>query len=147
MVRESKSPHSTPTFCVRKPNGKWRLVHAYNKLNNATVPAQTPIPRKDVLLNNMSSSTLYSALDLVDGYYQILMREGDIPLTAHLRRVFEVMRANKRYANIDKCVVAAEEIRGPRLLCQQGRRTRRSREGQSHCGMAVPEVTEGPPEV
>ncbi|POM63460.1 Pol protein, partial [Phytophthora palmivora] len=59
MVRESKSPHSTPTFCVRKPNGKWRLVHAYNKLNNATVPAQTP---KDVLLNNMSGCTLYSAL-------------------------------------------------------------------------------------
>ncbi|KAG2834701.1 hypothetical protein PC111_g5717 [Phytophthora cactorum] len=44
MVRESKSPHSTPTFCVRKPNEKWRLVNAYNKLNNATVPAQTPIP-------------------------------------------------------------------------------------------------------
>ncbi|POM71094.1 LOW QUALITY PROTEIN: Pol protein [Phytophthora palmivora] len=53
--RESKSPHSTPTFCVRKPNGKWCLVHVYNKLNNATVQAQTPIPRKDVLLNNMSS--------------------------------------------------------------------------------------------
>ncbi|POM66965.1 LOW QUALITY PROTEIN: Pol protein [Phytophthora palmivora] len=82
MVRESKSPHSAPTFCVRKPNGKWRLVHAYNKLNNATVPAQTPIPRKDVLLNNMSGCTLYSALDLVDGYYQILMGESDIPLTA-----------------------------------------------------------------
>ncbi|POM72420.1 Reverse transcriptase, partial [Phytophthora palmivora] len=47
MVRESKSPHSTPTFC-------------------------TPIPRKDVLLNKMSGCTLYSALDLVDGYYQIL---------------------------------------------------------------------------
>ncbi|POM62396.1 RNA-directed DNA polymerase [Phytophthora palmivora] len=176
MVRESKSPHSTSTFCVRKPNGKWRLVHAYNKLNNATVPAQTPIPRKDVLLNNMSGCTLYSALDLVDGYYQILMRESDIPLTAvstpsgmlwewlvmpqglsnapamfnrlvtrlfrplrtfaqtyfddifvhsraeggqtamevhlkHLRRVFEVMRANKLYANIGKCVFAAEEIK------------------------------------
>ncbi|POM69902.1 Hypothetical protein PHPALM_13768 [Phytophthora palmivora] len=82
MVRESKSPHSTSTFCIRKPNGKWRLVHAYNKLNNATVPAQTPIPRKDVLLNNMSGCTLYSALDLVDGYYQILMQESDIPLTA-----------------------------------------------------------------
>ncbi|KAG3195849.1 hypothetical protein PC128_g8155 [Phytophthora cactorum] len=82
MVRESKSPHSTPTFCVRKPNGKWRLFHAYNKLNNATVPAQTPIPRKDVLLNNMAGCELYSALDLVDEYYQILMRESDIPLTA-----------------------------------------------------------------
>ncbi|POM77184.1 LOW QUALITY PROTEIN: Pol protein [Phytophthora palmivora] len=72
MVRESKSPHSTPTFFVRKPNGKRRLVHAYNKLKIVTVPAQTPIPRKDVLLNNMSGCTLYSALDLVDGYYQIL---------------------------------------------------------------------------
>ncbi|KAG2981884.1 hypothetical protein PC128_g10114 [Phytophthora cactorum] len=74
MARESKSPHSTPTFCVRKPNGKWRLVHAYNMLNNAMVPAQTPILRKDVLLNNMPGCELYSALDLVDGYYQILMR-------------------------------------------------------------------------
>ncbi|GMF29516.1 unnamed protein product [Phytophthora fragariaefolia] len=151
MVRESKSPHSSPTFCVRKPNGKWRLVHAYNKLSSATVLAQTPIPRKDVLLNNMAGCTLFSALDLVDGYYQILVRESDIPLTAvstpsgmiwaplrafaqtyfddifvhsrakngqmamevplgHLRRVFEVMRANKLYANIDKCVFGAEEI-------------------------------------
>ncbi|POM63252.1 reverse transcriptase, partial [Phytophthora palmivora] len=124
----------------------------------------------------MSGCTLYSALDLVDGYYQIVMRESDIPLTAvstpsgilwewlvmpqglsnapatfnrlvtqlfrplrtfaqtyfddifvhsraedgqtamdvhlrHLRRVVEVMRANKLYANIDKCVFAAEEIK------------------------------------
>ncbi|POM70073.1 Reverse transcriptase, partial [Phytophthora palmivora] len=29
----------------------------------------------------------------------------------HLRRVFEVMRANKLYANIDKCVFAAEGIK------------------------------------
>ncbi|POM64467.1 LOW QUALITY PROTEIN: Pol protein [Phytophthora palmivora] len=174
MVRESKSPHSTPIFCVRKPNGKWRLVHAYNKLSNASVPAQTSVPRKDMLLNNMSGCTLYSALDLVDGYYQILMRASDISLTVHperdalgvvsdatrpiecpatfnrlvtqlfrplhtfaqtyfddifvhnraeggqaameahrkdLRRVFEVMRANKHYAHIDKCLFAAEEIK------------------------------------
>ncbi|KAG3238903.1 hypothetical protein PI124_g16149 [Phytophthora idaei] len=145
MVRASKSPHSTPTFCVRKPNGKWRLIHAYNKLNNATVPAQAPIPRNDVLLNNMTDCELYSALDLADGYYQILMCERDIPLTAlfrplrayaqtyfddtfvhsraedgktamevhlgHLRRVLEVMRANKLYANIDKCVFALPEIK------------------------------------
>ncbi|POM81197.1 LOW QUALITY PROTEIN: Reverse transcriptase [Phytophthora palmivora] len=223
MVRESKSPHSTPTFCVLKPNGKWRLVHAYNKLNNATVPTQTPI------LARMSDCTLYSALDLVDGYYQILMRESDIPLTAvstpsgmlwewllmpqglsnntpatfnrlvtqlfrplrtfpqtyvddifvhscaegdpaavakwlrvclenseahrhtaievhlrHLRRVFEVMRANKLYANTDKGVFAAEVVK---VLDCFSRRMRRSREGQGHSGLADPEVTEGPPEV
>ena len=73
MVRESKSPHSTPTFCVKKPNGKWLIVHAYNKLNAATVPAQKPIPRKDVLQNNITGCTMYSAPDLVDSYYQPLI--------------------------------------------------------------------------
>ncbi|GMF40065.1 unnamed protein product [Phytophthora fragariaefolia] len=82
MVRESKSPHSSPTFCVRKPNGKWRMVHAFNKLNAAIIPVSMPIPRKDVLQNNMAGCTVFSALDMVDGYYQLLMRESDIPLTA-----------------------------------------------------------------
>ncbi|KAE8894531.1 hypothetical protein PF007_g3624 [Phytophthora fragariae] len=30
----------------------------------------------------MSGSIIYSAIDLTDGFYQILMRESDIPLTA-----------------------------------------------------------------
>ncbi|KAG2777104.1 hypothetical protein PC116_g21790 [Phytophthora cactorum] len=30
----------------------------------------------------MSGSTQYSAIDLMDGFYQILMREDDVPLTA-----------------------------------------------------------------
>jgi hypothetical protein len=58
------------------------LVHAYNKLNGATIPAQTPIPRKDVILKRMVNCTRFSTLDLRDGYYQIRMREKDIPLTA-----------------------------------------------------------------
>jgi hypothetical protein len=81
-VRESISPHSSPTFCVKKATGGWRIVHAFNKLNDATIPAQTPIPRKDMILDSMSGSVVYSAIDLMDGFYQILMREQDIPLTA-----------------------------------------------------------------
>ncbi|CAH0518847.1 unnamed protein product [Peronospora belbahrii] len=56
--------------------------HAAGMLNAATIPAQTPIHRKDVLQNNMVGCTMYNALDLVDGYYQLLMRSSDIPLTA-----------------------------------------------------------------
>ncbi|KAG3213007.1 hypothetical protein PC129_g16054 [Phytophthora cactorum] len=81
-VRESVSPHSSPTFCVKKATGGWRIVHAFNKLNDATIPAQTPIPRKDMVLDTMSGSTQYCAIDLMDGFYQILMREDDVPLTA-----------------------------------------------------------------
>ncbi|KAE9335158.1 hypothetical protein PR003_g13153 [Phytophthora rubi] len=81
-VRESVSPHSSPTFCVKKATGGWGIVHAFNKLNDATIPAQTPIPRKDMVLNTMSGSVIYSAIDLTDGFYPILMRESGIPLTA-----------------------------------------------------------------
>ncbi|KAE8957947.1 hypothetical protein PF011_g30959 [Phytophthora fragariae] len=42
----------------------------------------TPIPRKDVIIDSMALSTIFSALDLRDGFYQILMRESDIPITA-----------------------------------------------------------------
>ncbi|KAG2867792.1 hypothetical protein PC115_g25433 [Phytophthora cactorum] len=69
-------------YCVKKPQGGWRIVHAYSKLNDATIPAQAPILRKDVIIDSMAKSTIYSALDLRDRFYQILMRESDIPLTA-----------------------------------------------------------------
>ena len=52
MMRESKSPHSTPTFCVRKANGKWCIVHAYNKLNAATTR------HRDLFLERMFFRTL-----------------------------------------------------------------------------------------
>ncbi|KAF1336548.1 reverse transcriptase, partial [Globisporangium splendens] len=183
-VRESKSPHCSPTFCVKKATGGWRIVHAFNKLNDATIPAQTPVPRKDMILDGMVGSTVFSAIDLKDGFYQIRMREDDVPLTAvstpsgmlwewlvmpqglknapatfnrmvtnvlrplrtfapsyfddifvhskttngksdvdvhldHLRQVFQVMRENKLYANLKKCMFFAPEI--PVLGCFVGK--------------------------
>ncbi|KAE8971411.1 hypothetical protein PR002_g26839 [Phytophthora rubi] len=53
-VRESISPHSSPTFSVKNATGGWRIVHAFNKLNDASIPAQTPIPRKDMVLDTIS---------------------------------------------------------------------------------------------
>ncbi|KAF1326170.1 reverse transcriptase, partial [Globisporangium splendens] len=167
-VRESKSPHCSPTFCAKKATGGWRIVHAFNKLNDATIPAQTPVPRKDMIIDGMVGSTVFSAIDLTDGFYQIRMREDDVPLTAglknapatfnrivtnvlrplrtfapsyfddifvhskatngksdvdvhldHLRQVFQVMRENKLYANLKKCMFFAPEI--PVLGCFVGK--------------------------
>ncbi|GMF41689.1 unnamed protein product [Phytophthora fragariaefolia] len=61
QVRESNSPHSAPMFCGKKAQDGWRIVHAYNKLNDATVPAQTPVPRKDVVMDSMVLSTIFSS--------------------------------------------------------------------------------------
>ena len=46
------------------------------------VPVQTPIPRKDVIIDGRSKGTIFSSMDMMDGFYQILMRERDIPYTA-----------------------------------------------------------------
>ncbi|KAG3245965.1 hypothetical protein PI124_g9301 [Phytophthora idaei] len=151
QVRESKSPHSAPTFCVKTPQGGWRIVHAYNKLNDATIPAQTPIPRKDVIIDSMAKSTIYSTLDLRDGFYprnaagteerpatfnrcvthllrlvrdfapsyfddvfvhsRAVNGKTDVEVhKEHLRKLLGLMRKNKLYANLKKCIFGASEI-------------------------------------
>ena len=67
---------------MKKATGDWWIVHAFNKLIDTTIPAKTPIPRKDTVLKVMSGSVIFSAIDLNDGLYQILMRKTDIPLVA-----------------------------------------------------------------
>ena len=57
-------------------------MHAFNKLNDFTIPAQTPIPRKCMVLDIMSGSEIFSAIDMTGGFYQILMRDSDILFTA-----------------------------------------------------------------
>ena len=74
-VRGSTSPNSSPTFCVRKTTGGWRKVHAFSKSNAATLPAQTLIPRKDVKIDGMAKSAIFSSMDMMDGFNQILMCE------------------------------------------------------------------------
>ncbi|KAJ8523564.1 hypothetical protein ON010_g17555 [Phytophthora cinnamomi] len=58
------------------------LANPTNKLNDAAVPVQTPIPRNDVIIDSMTGSTADTAIDLRDEFYQILMRENETPLTA-----------------------------------------------------------------
>ncbi|KAG6617742.1 pol protein [Phytophthora cinnamomi] len=150
------------------------LVKEFEDVVSKDPPSQLPPDRG--IRHEIDLVPGTNALDLVDGYYQILMRESDIPLTAvstpsgmlwewlvipqglsnapatfnrlvtqlfrplrafaqtyfddifvhsraeagqtamevhlqQLRCVFEVMRVNKLFANIDKCVFAAEEIK------------------------------------
>ncbi|KAE9050480.1 hypothetical protein PR003_g11236 [Phytophthora rubi] len=81
MIRPSKSPFSSPTFCVRKAVG-WRIVHDFRAINaRIRVPA-TPIPRKEDIYDAMANGRIFSAMDLLWGFFQVRLREQDIPYTA-----------------------------------------------------------------
>ena len=72
---------------MKKATGGWRIVHAFNNLNDATIPVQEPILSKDMVLDSISGSAIFRAIDLTDAFYQICMRPSDIPLTAVSTRV------------------------------------------------------------
>ena len=65
-----------PSF-FKKATRDCRIVHSFIKLNDATIPAQTPIPRKDMVLDSMSGSVIFSAIDLADAFYWIRMQPSD----------------------------------------------------------------------
>ncbi|POM79820.1 LOW QUALITY PROTEIN: Reverse transcriptase, partial [Phytophthora palmivora] len=78
VIRPSKSPFSSPTFCAVG----WRIVHDFRAINaRLRVPA-TLIPRKEDIYDAMAKGKLFSALDLLWGFFQVRLRENDVPYTA-----------------------------------------------------------------
>ncbi|KAG2763736.1 hypothetical protein PC129_g21424 [Phytophthora cactorum] len=82
MIRPSSSPHCAPTFCVKKRSGEWRIVHDFRGLNTKIIVPANPIPRKDDILRAMSTGKLFSAMDLLWGFFQVKLVEEFIPFTA-----------------------------------------------------------------
>ena len=54
----------------------------YRALNKATIRNQYPIPRSDDLLDQLRGAEVFSAIDLMQGYYQIRIRDADCVKTA-----------------------------------------------------------------
>ena len=90
-IRPSCSPYAHPIVCVAKSNGEIRLCTDLRYVNSGTISDAFPMPRTDDLLMSMSNASYTSKLDAVSGYWQIPMRESDIPKTAFVthRGLFE----------------------------------------------------------
>lgn len=86
IIRESKSPHSSPAFYVENHNeikrGKRRMVINYKKINEATIGDSYNLPRKDYILEKIKGSKWFSTLDAKSGFWQLRLHENTKPLTA-----------------------------------------------------------------
>ena len=81
VIRESKSPYSSPVVIVRKKDGTNRVCVDFRKLNCITEFDPTPMPTAEDIFQKMSKAKYLTKLDLSNGYWQIPVAAKDIPKT------------------------------------------------------------------
>ena len=84
VVRHSSSAWASPTVLVRKADGSVRYCVDFRKVNDRTVKDAYPLPRIDMCLDSLGNIKYFSTLDLQSGYWQIRVKESDIPKTAFI---------------------------------------------------------------
>jgi hypothetical protein len=84
VIRESNSPYASPVVVVKKPDGSDRVCIDFRKLNKITVFDPEPMPTAADLFQQLAGSKFFSKIDLCKGYWQVPVREEDIPKTAFI---------------------------------------------------------------
>jgi hypothetical protein len=86
FIRPSSSPWGCPALFVKKKDDSLRMCVDYRPLNEVTVKNKYPLPRIDILFDQLSGACYFSKIDLRLGYHQIKIRQEDIPKTAFSTR-------------------------------------------------------------
>jgi hypothetical protein len=82
FIRPSTSPWGCPALFVKKKDKSLRLCIDYRPLNAVTIKNKYPLPRNDVLFDQLVGAKVFSKIDLRSGYHQIKIQASDIPKTA-----------------------------------------------------------------
>jgi len=82
VVRRSSSPWASPLHMVLKKDGSWRPCGDFRRLNLVTQPDKYPLPNMLDFAHRLAGCTVFSKIDLRKGYWQVPVREEDIPKTA-----------------------------------------------------------------
>jgi hypothetical protein len=85
-IRPSASPWGCSALFVKKKDDSLRLCVDYRPLNAVTIKNKYPLPRIDILFDQLAGARVFSKIDLRSGYHQIKIRPSDIPKTAFSTR-------------------------------------------------------------
>jgi hypothetical protein len=85
-IRPSYSPWGCPAIFVSEKDKTQCLCIDYRPLNAITIKNKYPLPRIDLLFNQLIGAQVFSKIDLHSSYHQIKIHEEDIPKTAFSTR-------------------------------------------------------------
>jgi hypothetical protein len=86
FIHPSSSPWGCPALFVSKKDKGLHLCVDYRPLNAVTIKNKYPLPRIDILFDQLAGAQVFSKIDLHSGYHKIKIRDEDIPKTAFSTR-------------------------------------------------------------
>jgi hypothetical protein len=86
FIRLSSSPWGCLVLFVKKKDQSLRLCVDYRPLNAVTIKNKYPLPRIDILFDQLVGAKVFSKVDLWSDYHQIKIRLKGVPKTAFSTR-------------------------------------------------------------
>ena len=86
FIKPSVSPWSAPILFLKENDGTLRMCIDYRQINKVTVKNKYPLPRIEDLFDQLKGAGIFSKIDLRSGYYQLRVKDVDVPKTAFKTR-------------------------------------------------------------